>query len=64
MMTERQRHMCNGCGNWGEWSQEWSWFGSLRDREQGRPIIKVCSNECRAAVQARLDKAGGVYCFA
>lgn len=49
-MSERQ-HTCDVCGKQDVWSPSWSWFGSINDLESGRPIVKMCSDACAAAVR-------------
>jgi len=40
-------HTCSVCGMTDHWSDDWYWFGSIDDFENGRPILKTCSTECR-----------------
>ena len=66
LVTEaRPMHQCSICGKLGHWSRRWSWYGSIADIEgkyrgykmvRGpRPVVKVCSAECRAKHSARLN---------
>jgi len=40
-------HQCSICGVNQEWNDNWSWYGSIKDMENGLPIVKTCSEECR-----------------
>lgn len=40
-------HTCSICSTTEPWGPGWSWWGSYLDTEQGRPIVKVCSDTCR-----------------
>lgn len=40
-------HRCSVCGTEGHWSKDWSWFGSIRDIEDGNPVEKFCSDDCK-----------------
>ena len=40
-------HLCSVCDNCGVWDENWSWYGSYRDLEDGRKITKCCSAACR-----------------
>ena len=45
---QRRSHECSMCGKVEPWNEEvWAWFGSYMDLDDGKPIIKVCSEECR-----------------
>jgi hypothetical protein len=50
--------LCNGCGATGPWSEAWSWYGSLKDLDDGEPIPTFCSDACRpnAAGLSKLRK--------
>jgi hypothetical protein len=39
-------HRCSACGTIGQWSEAWSWHGSMRDIDEGRPVLKACSQDC------------------
>jgi len=41
--------LCNGCGHSGVWTDEWCWFGSLRELEDGDELPTFCSAACRPA---------------
>lgn len=56
-------HTCDGCGRTDSWSSTWQWYGALADLDGGlvvnttgalrrgqRPIVKTCSDECRAVL--------------
>lgn len=42
-------HTCSVCRKMGKWTASWSWYGSYKDLDDGKPIIKVCSEKCRKA---------------
>ena len=44
------RHICTVCGRRDNWGDSWQWYGSLRDQEDGKAIIKTCSDKCRSLV--------------
>ena len=46
-------HECTVCGGRGPWSDKWCWYGSYRDFEAGRPIVELCSENCRHGAVAR-----------
>lgn len=41
-----QIHICSVCGNSGQWDDNWSWFGSWKELEDGEDIAKFCSTHC------------------
>lgn len=44
---QRRLHRCSVCGECAEWNENWSWYGSYLDADDGK-IAKFCSAECRA----------------
>lgn len=47
-MSEAKRmHTCCVCGKTSEWNLSWSWFGSEKELEDGKPVFKVCSDRCK-----------------
>jgi len=46
-VIEQRLHKCTVCGRVGKWGPSWSWYGSYRDIDEGRSVVKVCSDECR-----------------
>lgn len=50
---QRRIHVCTVCEYRGIWTDAWQWFGSLRDEDEGGPIVKVCSEKCRREATAR-----------
>jgi hypothetical protein len=46
MREPRQIHTCTVCGKEDFWSDDWQWFGSYRDLDDGKPIEKFCSERC------------------
>lgn len=43
----RVSHTCSICGKIEPWSESWSWFGSYKELEDGKPILKFCSDVCK-----------------
>ena len=41
-------HTCDICGDRSLWNENWSWWGSYEDLEEGNKIYKVCSAKCKA----------------
>jgi len=50
--AEPHTHTCSICGTVSTWSKAWLWFGSWRDADLDRPVIKTCSATCRAMFKA------------
>lgn len=46
-LTSGEDHICSVCGKIGSWTQEWSWYGSYKDLDDGISVLKFCSQECR-----------------
>jgi len=44
----RRIHTCSACGTQDVWGPTWSWYGSIRDLDDGAPIFKACSTACAA----------------
>ena len=40
-------YTCSACGTKGKWGAEWSWYGSWRAVDEGKPIVYCCSVVCR-----------------
>lgn len=49
----RRVHTCTECGREGFWDQNWTWYGSLQDEDEGTIRVKVCSPACMASAQAK-----------
>ncbi len=46
----RAKYECDMCGKIDHWSNNWFWYGSMKQLDQmyeGSKIITVCSNKCR-----------------
>ena len=39
-------HQCSVCHKTGPWDDGWGWYGCYADIENGKPIIKTCSEKC------------------
>ncbi len=48
----RPLHACCMCGEVGLWGATWSWFGSLKDEDDGTPVAKFCTSICAAKAGA------------
>lgn len=49
--TNNQRlYQCDICGKIENWTNEWEWFGSYIDQEEGEPILYTCSSKCRGSI--------------
>lgn len=45
---ERARiHECSVCQKRDAWRDSWSWYGSISDMDDEKPIFNFCSEECR-----------------
>ncbi len=44
----RRRHQCSVCHVESVWDQEWTWYGSWKDLDDGKKIVKTCSKKCRS----------------
>lgn len=42
-------HTCCVCGTEAEWSESWSWWGSMFSHESGH-VLRTCSDKCRKKV--------------
>ena len=40
-------HKCTVCGIKDVWGAGWSWYGSWKLLEDGKPITRCCSEKCR-----------------
>lgn len=45
--------ICGVCGHHGQWGPGWAIHGSIRDEENGKPVLIACSVQCRIAHTAR-----------
>lgn len=47
-IAKARMHCCTICGQWGEWTPEWAWYGSMRDYDE-RPerLVITCSAVCK-----------------
>jgi hypothetical protein len=43
-------HTCTVCGKREPWNENWQWYGSMRDEEDGKGIIETCSDACRGII--------------
>ena len=44
----KRLYTCVVCGKTDVWSDDWSWYGSLKNLDDGDVKIKVCSDVCKA----------------
>jgi hypothetical protein len=48
MGRERAKvHECAACRSVGPWSDGWAWWGSYNDIDDGKEVVKTCSEACR-----------------
>lgn len=47
---------CSVCGYQSVWQPSWSWYGSLRDEDDGKPVDAVCSDGCKAKYKPALKE--------
>ena len=40
-------HQCSVCSKVAPWGRSWQWFGSYAALDDGEPIVRTCSAECR-----------------
>lgn len=45
--TSKKIYTCSVCSNLFNWQDGSCWFGSLKDQEDGKPLIYCCTNDCR-----------------
>ena len=45
-------HCCVVCGALEPWSDDWSWYGSYEEMDDGVPLQKFCSQKCVKNVRA------------
>ena len=53
----KRLHECSICGKQGPWTNEWEWFGSYKQIDDGEPVTKICSPACKLEFQSRRRKA-------
>ena len=46
-------HTCVVCQKTDVWSDTWSWFGSIKNLDDGDVKIKVCSQDCYVKYEGR-----------
>jgi predicted nucleic acid-binding Zn ribbon protein len=46
-------HQCSICSKVAPWSDEWTWYGSYRQIDDGEPVVKLCSASCKAEFSKR-----------
>jgi hypothetical protein len=44
------KHTCNVCQACGPWDSGWQHYGSILIEEEGLPLLKTCSDKCRARI--------------
>lgn len=54
-------HTCSTCGAQGPWTEDWSWYGSYNDLDEGRPVEKYCSKACLNPKNRRVDTPGAPW---
>ena len=46
----KRKHTCNVCQSCGAWGPGWEQYGSILIEEEGLPVLKTCSDKCRAEI--------------
>lgn len=53
-----KEHTCSICGKVEAWDPDkWSWFGSYKQMEDGKPVVKFCSQDCANTHKAKRKPA-------
>ena len=47
----KKLYKCDICGKTGNWSDDWQWFGSYKDYDDGKALVFTCSEDCRKKVK-------------
>ena len=47
-------YTCNQCGTRFDWHMGASWFGSIKEWDEGDPLLYACSDPCRELISAAL----------
>ena len=48
----RAIHCCSTCGHRAPWDENWEWYGSYKDIDEGTPVAKFCSEKCKKMQRA------------
>ncbi len=51
MPRVKKLRTCDTCGKQELWNDNWSWYGSWNDEEDGKPLIFACSDACKQPVR-------------
>jgi hypothetical protein len=46
-------HECSVCHTTDAWCGSWQWFGSYKDLDDGLPVVRTCSDKCRAQIAGK-----------
>jgi len=46
-INNKRLYKCDICGKVGNWDNNWEWFGSYKDQDNGKPLLYICSTECK-----------------
>lgn len=49
-MSVKRKHTCNVCRGCATWGSGWQSYGSYLIEEEGLPLLKTCSDKCRAQI--------------
>ena len=49
-------HACCMCDTLAPWGATWSWYGSVEEEDEGKPVAKFCSAPCKARAGPRAGK--------
>ncbi len=46
-------HECSACWMRAPWGPSWGWYGSYAEMEDGKPVVKLCSDACWSDAKRR-----------
>lgn len=53
VLDARRQHRCTVCDKVAPWSRAWRWYGSYSQLDDGKPVVKTCSDGCRREAKRR-----------
>jgi hypothetical protein len=59
LVEPAQIHECSVCHKREAWGKTWCWYGSWKAIDDGKPVRKFCSPECRRRWRAKPPKKAG-----
>lgn len=61
LVEPAQIHECSVCHKREAWGATWQWYGSWRAIDEGRPVRKFCSSDCRKRWRAEPPRRKGFW---